>query len=184
LIVIKQSEPDTTQIKEPVYGQVVHIIPDDLALISAATLQLKADALPGNKQWAVFALAGNELSYLSASFKGGYFTFPTKSFGKFIIASDTIAPELKIRIPERDQKYKKNPAINFSVSDALSGVDGEEGISLSVDSLFILPEWDPEDNLVNATIDDPLPAGRHTIYIEVKDFLQNTVRDTVNFFIQ
>jgi hypothetical protein len=29
-----------------------------------------------------------------------------------------------------------------------------------------------------------LPAGRHTIYIEVKDFLQNTVRDTVNFFIQ
>jgi hypothetical protein len=183
LIEVKQYRPDSMIFNIPFHGNILEILPDDISLLSSVNIQIKTGILPEDKKWAVFTLKEDELSYISSTMEADYFTFQTNSFGKYTIASDTVAPLVQIRSPENGKSYRKNPEINFSMTDDLSGVDGEEGVSLVIDSSFVLPEWDPEEDLVRAIIDNPLAPGEHSLYIEVKDFLQNTVRDTIHFQI-
>jgi hypothetical protein len=184
LISVRYEQPDSLQVHTPVYGNMIEILPGDIALVDNATLKVKAAPLPENYRWGVFSLSSNQLSFISDTYTEGYFIFNTNSFGKYIIATDTLPPELQIRSPIMFQNYRNNPPVNFLVRDNLSGVDGENGITLTVDSMFVLPEWDPEEDLIKAVIDDPLPPGAHMLYIEVKDFLHNVARDSVHFYIR
>lgn len=184
LIEISRKPADSLKLNLPVNGDITEIQPGDIALLKEATVYLKAENLPRDKHWGVFMVNGDEMTYLSKDVRTEYFVVNTKVFGQFLVASDTIAPILNIRSPVSGHYYSKNPEIDFSLNDELSGIDGEEGISITVDSSFVLPEWDPEDELVRAVIDAPLDRGQHRLYVEVKDFLENVVCDTIQFYIK
>ena len=47
-----------------------------------------------------------------------------------------------------------------------------------------MPEWDPEDKLVEAKIHLPLTRGTHTLTISVSDRSNNTAREALIFTIR
>jgi hypothetical protein len=150
-------------------------------------IKIKFDSLPDWGNWNLFKTNGSN----SLSFVGGtidttnkYIKARTNPFGQFILACDTIPPEIDIRTPVQAKKYTRNPDISFSVSDEHSGIGSEENISLIIDGDFVLPEWDPEDKLVTAKIDKNLQSGNHTLTISVKDQSGNITSSAIYFTIQ
>jgi hypothetical protein len=171
----------------PTIGRIYSLKPGNIPVFSSSHIKIKFDSLPDWGNWNLFKTNGSN----SLSFVGGtidttnkYIKARTNPFGQFVLACDTIPPEIDIRTPVQAKKYSQNPAISFSVSDEHSGIGSEENISLIIDGEFVLPEWDPEDKLVTAIIDKKLLPGNHTLTISVKDQSDNVTSSAIYFTIQ
>lgn len=180
-------EPDSVAQILPVTGKIFVINPGNIPVFQGASVSIKVDSLPSSGNWAVFRTNGLN----SISFAGGIldtsrmiFTLRTNPLGKFIVACDTIAPEIQVRAPVDGKSYSGNPPIEFTVTDQYSGIGSEENISLLVDGEFVLPEWDPEDDLVIARIDKQLSKGNHTLSITIRDQSGNFTRRAIIFAIK
>ena len=161
--------------------------PGNIPVFQSATIQIKTDSLPEEGHWAIFKTNGlNSVSFVGGQLDTGRSIFTTKTdpFGKFVIACDTIPPVLDIQSPADGKEYQTNPAIRFFVTDKFSGVGSGENVSLLIDGEFVLPEWDPEDDLIFARIDQPLAKGNHVLSISVKDLSDNMVRKAIYFIIK
>jgi len=100
-----------------------------------------------------------------------------------IIACDTIPPALDVLSPASGAVYKNWPKIRFYLHDRHSKIGSEENISILLNGEFILPEWDPEDNIVEAAIHQPLTKGTHTLTISVSDQSNNITRKALLFSV-
>ena len=180
-------EPDSITRVLPVASKIYAIQPGNIPVFQSASVSVKADSLPSGRNWAVFKTNGlNSISYAGGVLDSSRMTFTLKTnpFGNFIIASDTTAPMLEVRNPVNGKSYSGNPRIEFKVSDQYSGIGSEENISLLIDGEFVLPEWDPEDDLVMARIDKPLTRGNHTLSITVRDLSNNYTRRAIIFSVK
>jgi len=186
LIQVKKTKPDSIDFGIPIIDDIYEIYPDDIALLNSASILIKTDTLSENKNWGVFKLNGGEnLSFVSSNYDSlkNEFKFRTKSFGKYMLAKDTLSPELEVISPSENKSYNQNPKIRFKLIDEHSGIGHEENISISIDSLFVLPEWDPEEKTISAKIDGVLSSGEHELIITAKDQLNNSVSQNINFRI-
>ena len=66
-------------------------------------------------------------------------------------------------------RRNKRTVLQFRLTDSLSGIGSDRDISVMIDSLFVVPEWDPERDLVYGHLPSRLPAGMHTIRFRVSD---------------
>ena len=180
-------EPDSIARILPVTGRIYAIHPRNIPVFQSAAVSIKVDSLPSEGNWSVFKTNGLN----SVSFAGGVldtsrmtYTLRTNPFGQFIVACDTIPPQVEVRNPVDGKIYSGNPRVEFTVTDMFSGIGSEENISLLVDGEFVLPEWDPEDELVIARIDKSLARGNHTLSITVRDQSGNTTRKAIIFTIK
>jgi hypothetical protein len=111
-------------------------------------------------------------------------TAKTSSLGKFIVAADTVPPEIEIESPRSGANYKSNPKIKLILKDTLSGIEDEDYISLSIDGEFVLPEWDPEEDIVVGIMQNDLSSGNHIFSASIRDRSGNISRQAVYFKIQ
>jgi hypothetical protein len=135
----------------------------------------------------VYKLNGEDkISFVSSNYDSlqNGFSFRVSSLGKFILVQDTIPPFLEITSPVKNKTYTKNPVIRFETYDDHSGISSEENISITVDSLFVLPEWDPEEDTVFARIDEKLDAGEHKLIIKISDVCGNFSEKKIVLFIK
>jgi len=187
LITASILEQDSAGFEIPTASDIFEIKPDNFPIFESMSVSLQADSLPEWGRWSVFKMNGKDKwSYLSTQIDSTslFLTTKTSSFGKFIVASDTVAPEVKIESPKSGKTYKSNPKIKLFLKDTISGIGDENHISLSMDGEYVLPEWDPEEDLVIGFMEKNLPSGNHIFSASIRDRSGNITRQAVYFKIQ
>ncbi|HEV8537402.1 MAG TPA: M23 family metallopeptidase [Bacteroidota bacterium] len=76
-----------------------------------------------------------------------------------------------------------NVSVAFRYHDDLSGVDTDE-IRMYVDDTPVIPEIDGEHNRASYKSEEPLPKGKHTLRIVVKDRMKNAAVVTRLFTVR
>jgi hypothetical protein len=94
-----------------------------------------------------------------------------RTLGTFAVLRDDQPPKIS-RWRTSSYNAKGRPMFSFSVRDNLSGVDDDE-INVFLNGRRIIPEYDPEKRTVFYIPLDPLPRGRYTVQVEVKDRVGN-----------
>ena len=187
LITASILEEDSSGFELPTASKIFEIKPNNFPIFESISVSIKVDSLPEWGRWSVYKLNGkNKFNYLATKIDSThlFLTAKTASFGKFIVASDTIPPEVEIESPKSGQVYKSNPQIKLFMKDLISGINDEDQISLSMDGEYILPEWDPEEDLVIGFLERNLPRGNHIFSVSIRDRVGNITRKAIYFKIQ
>jgi len=187
LITVEILDIDTVLNKFPKASKIFKISPENFPIFNALSIKIQADSIPTWGHWSVFKTNGKDkISYLSSTIDSGtlHFTTKTSSLGKFVIAADTIPPEVSIIKPITGRTYKKSPEIQIITKDLISGIGDEGDISLVLDGNYVLPEWDPEDDLLIGILENDLSVGNHVLTVSISDCLGNTTRKAVYFKIE
>jgi hypothetical protein len=187
LITALRHEEDSTGIDIPTVSDIFEIKPDNFPIFKPLSISIQADSLPGWGRWSIFKINGSDrFQYLQSQIDSNRMLLSTKtsSFGKFIVAADTIPPEVHIKSPRSGKIYKSNPQINLIIKDSLSGIKDENQISLSMDGEYVLPEWDPEEDLIVGILENDLSVGNHIFSASIRDRSGNITRQAVYFKIQ
>jgi len=171
----------------PIASKIFQINPKTVILFKRMEAFFLTDSLSADRNWGLFRISDSgklsfstDLERLSARRFRGRIGSP----GKYIVACDTFPPVLDITSPKNGAVYDNWPAVKFHLKDQHSGIGAEENISILLDGEFILPEWDPEDELVEAVIYQPLAKGTHTLSVSISDRSSNTIRKALFFTIR
>jgi hypothetical protein len=187
LFTVEVLDIDTVLSEFPTASQIFEISPRNFPIFNSVSIRIQADSLPAWGHWSIFKTNGEDkISYLSSKIDSGalHFTTRTSSLGKFVIAADTIPPEVSIIKPINGQTYKRSPEIQIEIKDLLSGIGDEEDISLIMDGNYVLPEWDPEEDLLTGILANDLSVGNHVLTVSIGDRSGNTTRKAVYFKIE
>lgn len=179
--------PDTTMKDFPVVGNVFQVWPGNFPVFRSFQISILADSLPSWGKWAIYKTNGKDkFSYLSTQIDSASLVLSarTSSLGEFIVASDTVSPEINILNPASNKIYTKMPTIKVDLGDSMSGIGDEENISLSMDGDFVLPEWDPEEKVLVGILENKLIPGKHVFTVSVRDRAGNIAREAVYFQIR
>lgn len=96
-----------------------------------------------------------------------------EAFGLYFAAIDSIKPELEILNFKNNQVLKSLNEIKFMAKDEQSGIGEDFNIHISIDNQFVLPEWDPERDLITGHPHWEIKPGIHEILVSVKDMAGN-----------
>jgi hypothetical protein len=187
LITVVKNKPDSFVMDIPTASEIYEIKPDNFPIFQSVALSILADSLPRWGKWSIFKTNGkNRYQYMNSQIDTNTFHLSTRttSLGKFVIAADTIPPEVLIQSPSSGKLYKSTPAIKIILRDSISGIEGENQFSLSMDGKYVLPEWDPEEDLIVGILENELSSGNHSFSITVSDRSGNVTRKAVYFKVQ
>ena len=106
------------------------------------------------------------------------------SFGKYFVGADTVKPEVIIQYPKDGQELTELNRIKFSAKDALSGIGSDKNICIIVDDRFVLPEWDPERDIISGKPHWEVNPGPHNIVIRISDEAGNISEQKLNINIR
>ncbi len=187
LITAELLESDTVLSEFPIASNIFKVLPHNFPIFKALSIRIRADSLPDWGNWGVYKTNGiDRLSYLSSKIDMDKMEFHVKSssLGKFVIASDTVSPEILIKSPRNGVVYKKTPKIRLDIRDTISGVGNEDDINLLMDGNYVLQEWDPEEDLLTGSVQRDLSKGNHVFTVSVRDRAGNVSREAVYFKIE
>ena len=106
------------------------------------------------------------------------------SMGAYVVAADTIPPDLEIIYPKNRAVLKRLKPIRFHADDELSGISSDANIHINIDNRFVIPEWDPETGVVKGRPHWILERGEHTLHILVNDAAGNRTEKRLKFYIE
>lgn len=154
----------------------IHIVhSDDVALFKSCALSLKARNISDQqKDKAVLTYLNKENKPVSigGEWKDGFVVSRTRSFGKYFISIDTVAPKIVPVIFKNGSIYNENDTITFQIKDTLSGIKSFNGY---IDNEWALFEYDMKTDVLYYVIDKSKIEKRpHEILIQVTDFKNNT----------
>jgi hypothetical protein len=123
---------------------------------------------------------GNMVSQ-GGSYKNGYVTAQVKSFGRFFISVDTIAPTVNPSGFRTGGKYTDGQLLSFRIRDAESGISKYSGY---IDQEWALFEYDAKNELLFYRIDGKkIQKGKtHKLEIIVSDNRENFTRFESTFY--
>jgi hypothetical protein len=102
--------------------------------------------------------------------------------GSYAIVIDREAPRISgLNIPANRAISESTPEIIFTLSDNLSGFEDDRNITLKLDGVWLIPEYDPETKLCRTAPPEPLNAGKHTLTIDVIDRAGNPAQKSITF---
>jgi hypothetical protein len=97
---------------------------------------------------------------------------------------DTNPPVIKKVYPYDGKKFKqRKPKIKAMVGDDLSGIGSDLDIQVTIDGEWMIPEYDPETNVLITRPIFPLSYGKHELLISVKDRAGNRGEARRDFFV-
>ncbi len=123
----------------------------------------------------------NEIRCVGGKYENGYVTTELRSFGKYAVAIDTLAPTIKALNIESGKNVSTQKSIRFLVKDELSGISSYKAY---IDNEWILMQFDPKNNLLFYTFDDERISlqKNHELELYVEDSKGNTSFYHTNFF--
>ncbi|MEJ2542861.1 MAG: M23 family metallopeptidase [Calditrichaceae bacterium] len=107
-----------------------------------------------------------------------------QAFGMYFIAADTIRPQLRILNLSNNQTLKSIDEIKFMAKDEQSGIGEDLNINISIDNQFVLPEWDPERDLITGHPHWQVKPGMHEILVDVKDMAGNQTIQKLSIIVE
>ncbi len=125
-------------------------------------------------------IKGNVISQ-GGSYKNGYVTAQVKSFGRFYVSVDTIAPVIKPSGFRQRGKYIDGQIMSFRIRDYGSGIAKYSGY---IDQEWALFEYDGKNELLFYRIDGKkIQKGKtHKIEVIVSDNRENFTRFESTFY--
>jgi hypothetical protein len=105
-------------------------------------------------------------------------------FSTYALLEDTKPPLIKKVDPYPGKKTKqRKPKIEAIVRDDLSGIGSDLDVLVTIDGKWMIPEYDPETNVLFTRPTSPLSYGKHELLISVKDRCSNRSEVRRNFFV-
>jgi hypothetical protein len=111
-------------------------------------------------------------------YEGGMIHGEVREFGQFYLLSDTTPPVITPLDIYDGKNLPGQSAINFAVTDNLSGLDT---FYATIDGEWALLEYDPKRNKLTHKFEPNLKQGLHKLVIEVYDERQNNSTYSINF---
>ena len=114
---------------------------------------------------------GHHANALTTELQQGFLVAHPKTFGKFAIMFDPVKPAIKPINIYKNKDMSKTSAIEFEISDNLSGIGS---YNAWVDDKWILMEFNPKKNMIYYTFDEHVGPGKHHLKLVVTDDVGNT----------
>ena len=123
----------------------------------------------------------NEISCVGGKYENGYVTTELRSFGKYAVAIDSIAPTIKALNIQSGKELNGQSSIRFHVEDELSGIASYRAF---IDNDWILMQFDPKNDLLFYIFDDERISSmkNHEFELYVEDSKGNTSFYHTSFF--
>ncbi len=177
LIRIRKQELQGYKIKMPVLSPLINIEPNYQILKGSVKLAIAYNGECGHAQkLGIYKLKPKKgFAFIggTADTLNGTVTGKSATLGRFFVGLDTIPPLITPILPKWGKPVKQGFIIKFKVKDTLSSIASEDDISVTIDGKFVLPEWDPETEIVIARPHWAVKKGRHKIRIAVSDAVGN-----------
>lgn len=170
----------------PVFGDAYKIDAGDEIMNRGVSISLKSDSqFFSDGKAAIYSMKEDEFHYSGGEADyANYIKDRVKSFRTFIVAADTIAPVVTVESPKNGKTYNKTPLISFKAEDTISGIGSDGNITVYFDDQFVVPEWDPERDLVKSDVHFTPEKGNHTVTITVKDQAGNQTQKMIHFIMK
>ncbi len=153
-----------------------HILNSNIDLfVKIDSVSIKAE------QIGFYSVKENELEYEGGRYnpQSGYVTNRQKNFSTFVVAADTIAPTVELINFRVNGSYKNVSAFRFKVTDEASGIGTDKNIEVYLDNQYLIPEWDPETDLVKSIVHFKPKQGKHKVIITCKDRAGNVTEKII-----
>jgi len=156
----------------------VYIHDDTVPVHSNFTITIKDSTYPESLRDKLYI--GKGTSHNGTIRKGDVFTAKAKILGAYGLVLDTIAPVIKIVKPVEGKWISDQKKIDFTISDALSGIKSYNGY---LNGSWVLFEYENKARRITHTFDDQyLAEGENVLKIEVVDNVGNTTIFETRFF--
>jgi hypothetical protein len=117
-----------------------------------------------------YKFTGQQIDTVNNSISG-----EVRDLSTYVLLEDRTAPEIRELYPKPGQKINvKEIIISARVSDDLSGIGSDQDIEVYLDSIWQIPEYDPEKLILISKPLKPLSPGWHKVVIKAKDRMGNT----------
>ena len=105
----------------------------------------------------------------------------------FAVLRETQKPKMTSLTPNINATYRQKDisSIQFKVEDLISGIDGENNVSIQIDDgKPLIHEYNSYRNQVHFDFENNLSKGEHTLYIVCTDNLGNSHQIRGIFYIK
>lgn len=132
--------------------------------------------LTGGSFW---KFVGQKLDTLNRTIEG-----KVRYLSHFALLEDTLPPKIsKVSILSGKTVKDKRPKITAVVKDDLSGIGSDEDVLMEIDGEWMIPEYDPEKQVLFTRPISPLTLGKHLLTIWAKDRAGNETKVEREFFV-
>jgi len=117
-------------------------------------------------------------TYITGSWDGDRFAFKSKSFGKFTLVADSVAPELT-PLTRTSGSLSNGTVLRFKISDDRSGISAYNAY---LNGKWVLTAYEPKAKTIAVIFEgtDPQPTGNE-LRLEIKDAVGNVTEETYTF---
>ncbi len=145
------------------------------------TLKVPTPFLKYGDKLCIADITNGSKSYVGGAFENGYVKANIKTFGKYKVDVDTIAPQIKLITLKKSGVYKNGDIISFRVNDIYSGI----GVfKLFINGKWHLAEYEYKTNTIYFTIDEKAPKGKVMLNLQVSDKKNNQTTFQTTLVIQ
>ncbi|MFQ6602360.1 M23 family metallopeptidase [Flavobacterium sp. C3NV] len=156
----------------------IYIHDDTVPVHSNFTITIKDSTYPESLRDKLYI--GKGTSYNGTIRKGDVFTAKAKILGQYGLVLDTIAPVIKIAKPVEGKWISDQKKIDFTISDAASGIKSYNGY---LNGKWVLFEYENKARRISHTFDNEfLLEGENDLKIEVIDNVGNSAIFETRFF--
>jgi len=152
------------------YSKIIEVGNPYIPLHSYISLKIKAEPslTPDLYKYAAIGsiVRGEIIFYQGGAYEDGFVSTRIRTFGKFLIIIDTIAPYIKAINVIDGKNISKQKDISFTIGDNLSGVKSYRG---SIDGKWVLGKYDAKTRRLVFSIDEHFPKGNFVFSLLVKD---------------
>jgi hypothetical protein len=126
------------------------------------------------------AVEGTKTSYYPTFRKGNFFTAKAKTLGKYSLILDETPPKISISKPIEGKLLTGQKSIQFTISDASSGIKSYNGY---LNGNWILFDYDNKTKTITHNFSDGIVAeGANDLKINVTDNVGNSTIFETHFF--
>ena len=118
----------------------------------------------------------NTWEYIDTKFENNIYSAKSLSNETFCLISESFPPEINQLIPDIGGTYESEDIdrLVFYVDDDLAGINGLENMSVEIDSVNILMEYNQYRKKVTCEFETLLSKGKHHLQIKASDNIGNS----------
>jgi hypothetical protein len=174
----------TSDIDSQFFAPIYHVENHNKPLNKKATVSIRPNynsAVSLEKMVLCKVLKNNKLDFLPSEIKNGTLTSDVYSFSSFTIASDTIAPTLKLVNLFDGKRFGSPATFGFKVRDNFTGL---WDYTATIDGKWALFYFESKQNYIHYTIDPSrIEKGKtHQLHFEAWDATNNKTAYDIEFF--
>lgn len=156
----------------------IYIHDDTVPVHSNFTITIRDTVYPESLRDKLYI--GKGTSYNGTIRKGDVFTAKAKILGQYGLVLDTIAPVIRIAKPVEGKWISDQKKIDFTISDAVSGIKSYNGY---LNGNWVLFEYENKARRITHTFDSELLLdGENVLKVEVIDNVGNSAIFETRFF--